>query len=385
MQASLHRPAEPGPMGKNFDYSSYARQLVNRSPVFSYVMTQVNFWILANIFMAVVVHLLLRSFQEAFSLPARGLLASKLIVAVMLGALYGSALGLTDYFLEKRFYRNRPLGLIIVLRAAISLLVLIPLFALMRFVLFDLIIVRWLFSQPPVVSDEAWRYLFALFLFFYFFMTVIISFINQVNKKYGPGVLLPVLLGRYRTPKEEERIFMFMDLKSSTTIAEELGHIKFAEFIRDSFMDINHVVGPFNAEIYQYVGDEIIISWRVREGLKDLRCVQFFFACEQRFRERNAHYMRQYGFSPHFKAGLHMGPVTAVEIGDIKRDIAYFGDTMNTAARIQSVCNDYDKKLLVSAYLLETGGLDRVYQTENLGRIVLKGKTNPVGIFSINA
>jgi adenylate cyclase len=83
-------------------------------------------------------------------------------------------------------------------------------------------------------------------------MTMVLYFIIQVNKKYGPGILLPLLLGKYRTPIEEERIFMFMDLRASTTLAEKLGHLKYSAFIRDSFMDINHVVSSFNAEIYQY-------------------------------------------------------------------------------------------------------------------------------------
>ena len=48
-----------------------------------------------------------------------------------------------------------------------------------------------------------------------------------------------------------------------------------------------------------------------------------------------------------------MGMVTAVEVGDIKRDIAYHGDTLNTAARIQSICNSYEKKFLSSANVLK--------------------------------
>lgn len=44
-----------------------------------------------------------------------------------------------------------------------------------------------------------------------------------------------------------------------------------------------------------------------------------------------------------FKAGLHGDKVTAVEAGDIKRDIAYYSDTLNTAARIEIVCNKYNK------------------------------------------
>lgn len=92
-------------------------------------------------------------------------------------------------------------------------------------------------------------------------MSLIINFINQVNKKYGPGVLLPLPLGRYRTPREETRIFMFMDLKSSTATAEKLGHLRYSSFIRDCFSDINEVLFPFRAQVYQYVGDEIVVTW----------------------------------------------------------------------------------------------------------------------------
>ncbi len=72
-----------------------------------------------------------------------------------------------------------------------------------------------------------------------------------------------------------------------------------------------------------------------------------------------------------------MGKVTAVEIGEIKRDIAYHGDTLNTAARIQSMCNDYQKKFLVSDYFLERSGLDNHFKIEALGMTILKGKTTP--------
>jgi adenylate cyclase len=211
----------------------------------------------------------------------------------------------------------------------------------------------------------------------------LITFINQVNKKYGPGVLLPILMGKYRSPKEEEMIFLFMDLKSSTFIAETLGHLKYSAFIRDSFMDINSVLSKYNAQVYQYVGDEIVIIWPIAVGLREAMCIEFFFACESKFTERAVHYDQQYGQIPEFKAGLHMGKVTAVEVGDIKRDIAYHGDTLNTAARIQSICNNYDKKLLSSAYVLQNMQLNKGFKIESMGTVMLKGKTEPVEIASI--
>jgi len=191
-------------------------------------------------------------------------------------------------------------------------------------------------------------------------------------------------MGKYRNPKEEERAFLFMDLKSSTSIAEALGHLKYSAFIRDSFMDINSVLSTHYARIYQYVGDEIVLTWTIEEGLKNFSCIRFFFACETKFKNRANYYLKQYGQVPEFKAGLHMGKVMAVEVGDIKRDIAYHGDTLNTAARIQSVCNKYNKKFLASMYVLETIGLQKYYETELIGMVELKGKSQPVEIGSIN-
>ena len=214
-------------------------------------------------------------------------------------------------------------------------------------------------------------------------MAGVISFINQMNKKFGPGVLLPMLFGKYRKPREEERIFMFMDLKSSTTHAEKLGHLKYSALIRDSFMDINQVLSRHNAEIYQYVGDEIVISWPMTSNRSGLSCVEFFFACQDQFNKRYSFYMENYGFVPQFKAGLHLGVVTAVEVGEIKRDIAYHGDTLNTASRIQSVCNQYDKILLVSGDVKDFTQLEKEYSVESLGDISLKGKEKLIGVYSV--
>lgn len=370
-------------MGKNFDYSSQARRFVARFPILSYVLTQVNFWVLANIFLGIISHLQSLSMSQMAGLPVPGKLSTNLIVSLIIGVFYGIILGITDYYLDKKFFRRMPLGKLILLKTFISLIVLTLLFTFLRFVLFERIVAPDLSTADFEMSEGAWKYFYYICLVFYFVMTIIITFINQVNNKYGPGILLPLLLGKYRTPKEEERIFMFMDLKGSTTIAEELGHIQYSSFIRDSFMDINQVLSVYNAEVYQYVGDEIVVSWPVKEGLKKLRCIDFYFACEKQFEERKDYYIKSYGQVPHFKAGMHMGKVTAVEIGEIKRDIAYHGDTLNTAARIQSMCNQYEKKFLVSGVLLDNAGTLDNYQVTTIGSVMLKGKTEKVEIAGV--
>ena len=126
------------------------------------------------------------------------------------------------------------------------------------------------------------------------------------------------------------------------------------------------------------------MTWPESEGLKNHFCLEFYFASKKQFRARSEYYLTNYGFLPDFKAGAHTGRVTAVEIGEVKRDIAYHGDTLNTASRIQGVCNEYEKSFLISKVLLDKVGLHPNMKVQELGMILLKGKTTKVGVVSID-
>ena len=176
---------------------------------------------------------------------------------------------------------------------------------------------------------------------------------------------------------------MFLDLKDSTPYAEKLGHIKFSQLIQDCFYDLNLIVSDFDAEIYQYVGDEAILCWTPDQGVKDLNCIAVFFAFKQKLSEHSDHYQENYGLIPEFKAGANVGEATIAEVGDVKREIAYHGDVLNTAARIQGVCNTYGKALLISEKLEKLLTFSNKYQKELVGEVELKGKARPVKIYSI--
>jgi len=162
-------------------------------------------------------------------------------------------------------------------------------------------------------------------------MIIVISFIKQMNAKFGPGILIPMFLGKFRHPRIEKRIFLFMDLKDSTTYAEKLGSLKFSELIQDCFNDANKVIPPFNAEIYQYVGDEVVLTWTASEGLKNINCIKFFFAFQKYIQTRKTHYESKYGLVPKFKTGANIGSITVAEVGDYKRE-----------EKLQVQCGVYD-------------------------------------------
>jgi adenylate cyclase len=197
----------------------------------------------------------------------------------------------------------------------------------------------------------------------------------QVSDSFGYGVLHNFILGRYNKPKEESRIFMFLDIRSSTTIAEKLGHIKYHNLLNDFIDDINDSIIFSKGEIYQYIGDEVTVSWTMKNGIENENCLRCFFSIVDEMQRKSSRYLEKYGLVPEFKAGLHCGNVTIGEVGVIKKEIVFTGDVLNTTARIQELCNTYNVRLLVSKKLIDLLQIENRYLIKAIGEITLRGKS----------
>ncbi len=140
---------------------------------------------------------------------------------------------------------------------------------------------------------------FILFFFYTILVNFILSMLRQINLLLGPGNLLKFMNGKFYHPHEEIVIFMFLDMKSSTTIAEQLGHIQYSKLVQNCFSDLA-IVTKFNAKIYQYVGDEAVLTWEQNEGLENHNCLRAFFKFEETLQKRAAYYQKKYGVVPEF-------------------------------------------------------------------------------------
>ncbi len=185
-------------------------------------------------------------------------------------------------------------------------------------------------------------------------------------------------------PKEEVRIFMFLDMKSSTTIAERLGHVKYYNLLNDFFYHVTEPIIKSKGEIYQYVGDEIVVSWLLGDGIQNANCIQCFFDIIEVIKKFSEKYQSHYGIVPEFKAGFHYGNVTTGEVGVEKRETVFTGDVLNTASRIQELCNSYNEKVLISKTLLDHLSIHDKYNINKIGEITLRGRKNSEVLFSIN-
>lgn len=312
---------------------------------------------------------------------ARIHLSRLFVEGLLLGGVVGTLFHLLDRLLDQPAIRRRPYGAIILIQTAGNV-------GLMVVAQAAIIGIRWLL-EPGLAGRESftgrlWSTNAAVMLVYVTLVSSLFAFLKQVNRKFGPGNLWKLLIGMYHHPREEQRIFMFLDLKGSTTHAERLGHAAFSRLIQDCFIDLSVVV-DHAAQVYQYVGDEVILYWEIDDGLDQARCLRAYFQFVDRLASRGAHYQGAYGVVPVFKAGLNMGPATVLEVGEIKREISYLGDVLNTAARIQGQCNEVGKDLLVPDNLLQRlEPLPDDLMAERVGEVALRGRDEKVTIHAVH-
>lgn len=210
-------------------------------------------------------------------------------------------------------------------------------------------------------------------------------FYNEVSENLGHGMLTNFFTGKYHTPTEEHRIFMFLDMKSSTTLAEKLGHVRYFEMLREYYSDLSAPIIKHAGEIYQYVGDEVIVSWTLQNGTHNANCIRCFFALKGTLEGHAQKYEQRFGYLPRFKAAFHVGQVTTGEIGALKKEIIFTGDVLNTTARIQALCNTYNVDLLVSEVLVDKLELPSSLRAKALGEAALRGRDEKVKLFTMEA
>jgi len=246
-------------------------------------------------------------------------------------------------------------------------------------------------SNQPVFSKQSLNSLLLFLGTFQFWNTLIqLGFslllclvYSSVSENLGYNYLRNILAGIYHKPIIEERIFMFLDMKDSTQIAEKLGHREYFKLLSDYYDAMSDAIVEHKGEVYQYIGDEVVVTWKAKDGLENTNCLQTFFAIGEELNRRSDDFLDAYGKVPAYKAGLHIGAVTTGEIGVLKREIVFTGDVLNTAARLQGRCNTYKKSCLISGELLSALPDVSAFITEHQGDEALKGKEGSTAIYSV--
>lgn len=300
-----------------------------------------------------------------------------LITVLLFSSLLALVTSLVDTFLFKRLHLRLPFGILILIEIIVQLIIVYVVW------IFVLTFVWHAVLGVPHAPDEAHDYSnYSFILILLFFLIGLGRLVIATDRKLGHGNIWKLITGRFYNPIEDERVFMFIDLKDSAKIAEQLGHIKFSRFIKSCFSDLS-IVDNYRAEIYQFVGDEVVLTWCKKNAFKNNNYLNAFYAFKTELLKRRDYYIKTFGVQPFFKAGVHAGLVVTTEVGDLKREICYHGDTINTAARIQGLCNAYDAELLISneVYKLTENKTGHLFIDQ--GKVDLKGKDEDAHVFKI--
>lgn len=204
-----------------------------------------------------------------------------------------------------------------------------------------------------------------------------------LDRLLGGEVLVGLVTGRYHRPRREERVFLFADLADSTRLAEQLGELAFHSFLNRIFTALSDPVQEHGGAIHEYVGDEVVVTWPVERGVRGGACTNCALAMLETLRSETADFNRDFAAVPRLRIAIHCGVVVAGEVGDLRREIAFSGETVNTTARIEAYAKEMDRELVISADVLHRAGVPVQVSTEALGTHSIKGRNQPVELFAI--
>lgn len=295
------------------------------------------------------------------------------------GAFIAAAIGGTEIFLLREGSSMRrlprlPFAGVVVLKTIVygAIVTVVP-----AVHLFGLLFPGLLRQSPVDMRTELVTVGFSLAV------TLIFVVVLQAAGLVGRRTFRDLVLGRYRRPRLERRFFLFVDVVGSTPIAERLGPLEAHRFLALVFSAVAEPIAARRGEIYQYVGDEIVVTWTGPEGAREGRPVHCFFEMQATLAAAAAEFRRRFGAEPRLRAALHVGEVVAGEIGEQRRAIVFHGDVMNTTSRLEQAARELGCSFIVSADALDALGAAPEFAYRDLGALALRGRKDPMRAWSI--
>jgi len=205
-----------------------------------------------------------------------------------------------------------------------------------------------------------------------------IAFCFEVDRLLGPGTLWRLATGRYHAPRIEERAFLILDLAGSTAVAQQIGPERFLALLDHLLAATSPVFVAHRAEVYRYVGDGIILSWPVADAVEDARILRCLADAVRRM------VAARFGVAPVGRAAMHCGPIAVGAIGDARREIAFLGDTLNIAAKIEKAAGERGLSSVASRDLVDRLRLPPGFAARPIGPVELAGVAGAIELYAID-
>ena len=209
---------------------------------------------------------------------------------------------------------------------------------------------------------------------------------STLSRYMDPGVAAQMLASggedEFLGGKDTTATVLFSDIRGFTTITETLGAQGTVALLNDYFELMVGCISDQGGMLDKFIGDAIMAAFGIPVSHDDdedrgLRAgINMITALWEWNKEREAR-----GEMPvDMGLGLNTDRIVAGNIGSKKRmDYTMIGDGVNLAARLESACKQYSARILLSEYTVAK--VKGVYRLREVDKVVVKGKTEPVGVF----
>lgn len=185
---------------------------------------------------------------------------------------------------------------------------------------------------------------------------------------------------------EQEVSILFSDIRGYTTLAESMDPQSIVSFLNEYFTSMTEVLLGYEALIDKYIGDAIMAIFGAPLARDDHRdnAIQAAMEMQSVFDLWRPNWEKAYGISPHIGIGVASGPATLGNFGSFQK-LSYtaIGDTVNTAARLESVAGPNEVAINDNLYQSLEKSIQEKYVFTEQPPIVLKGKTVPVQVWKV--
>ncbi|MFQ5764421.1 MAG: adenylate/guanylate cyclase domain-containing protein, partial [Rhodospirillales bacterium] len=184
--------------------------------------------------------------------------------------------------------------------------------------------------------------------------------------------------------KSLEATVLFSDVRSFTTLTESLGAQATVAMLNEYFTIMVDIITGEGGMLDKFIGDAIMAAFGIPLAHDDDedRAVRATIAMITELWEWNKVREARGEMPIDHGVGLNTGMIVSGNIGSPKRmDFTMIGDGVNLAARLESACKQYSARILISEFT--KAKLKGTYKLRDVDLVVVKGKTEPVGVYEV--
>ncbi|NEO46825.1 MAG: response regulator [Moorea sp. SIO4A3] len=179
---------------------------------------------------------------------------------------------------------------------------------------------------------------------------------------------------------QKEMTVLFSDIRSFTSLSEKMSPQDNFNFINDYLSRVSPVIRNYNGFIDKYIGDAVMALFPEKAD----HALKAAIEMQKQVYSYNSH-RNNSGYEPIASGiGLHKGSLILGTVGESQRmDTTVIADTVNLASRLESLTKIYGTEILISKPTLTDLDNRDNYHYRCLGRVKVKGKSQPVEIFEV--